>query len=45
MVRRYQAGELDTTDDLPADQIKSLKERFGDQVELGPYLGVLVPGR
>jgi len=27
-------------DDLPADQIKSLKERFGKQVVLGPYLGV-----
>ena len=39
MVRRYEAGELDTTDDLPADQMKSLKERFGKQVVLGPYLG------
>ena len=39
MVRRYEAGELDTTDDLPADQMKSLKERFKDQVKLGPYLG------
>lgn len=39
-VRRYQAGELDSLSDLPADQIKSLKSRFGDQVVLGPYLGV-----
>jgi len=39
MVRRYEAGELDTTDDVPADQMKSLKERFGDQVKLGPWLG------
>jgi oligopeptide transport system substrate-binding protein len=39
MVRRYEAGELDTTDDVPADQMKSLKERFKDQVKLGPYLG------
>ncbi len=39
MVRRYEAGELDTTDDLPADQMKSLKERFKDQVKLGPWLG------
>jgi oligopeptide transport system substrate-binding protein len=39
-VRRFQAGELHSTDDLPADQIKSLKERFGKQVVLGPYLGV-----
>jgi oligopeptide transport system substrate-binding protein len=39
-VRRYQAGELHSLSDLPADQIKSLKERFGDQVKLSPYLGV-----
>lgn len=39
-VRRFQAGELHSTDDLPADQMKSLKERFGKQVVLGPYLGV-----
>ncbi|MCB5176530.1 MULTISPECIES: peptide ABC transporter substrate-binding protein [Microvirga] len=38
-VRRYEAGELDSMDELPADQIKSLKERFKDQVKLGPYLG------
>ncbi|HEY8565631.1 MAG TPA: peptide ABC transporter substrate-binding protein [Beijerinckiaceae bacterium] len=39
-VRRYQAGEIDSLNDLPADQIKSLRERFGGQVVLGPYLGV-----
>jgi len=39
MVRRYEAGALDTTDDLPGDQMKSIKERFKDQVRLGPYLG------
>jgi oligopeptide transport system substrate-binding protein len=39
MVRRYEAGELDTTDDVPADQMKSLKQRFGDQIKLGPWLG------
>jgi oligopeptide transport system substrate-binding protein len=41
-VRRYQAGELDSLSDLPADQIKSLKERFGAQVVVGPYLGTWV---
>jgi oligopeptide transport system substrate-binding protein len=41
-VRRYQAGELDSLSELPADQIKSLKERFGSQVVLGPYLGTWV---
>lgn len=39
-VRRYQAGEIHSLSDLPADQIKSLKERFSDQVKLSPYLGV-----
>ncbi|WP_112662505.1 peptide ABC transporter substrate-binding protein [Microvirga flavescens] len=39
MVRRYEAGQLDTTDDIPADQTKALKEKFKDQVKLGPYLG------
>ncbi len=39
MVRRYEAGELDTTDDLPADQMKSIKQRFGNQVQLGPWIG------
>ncbi|MBM6594505.1 peptide ABC transporter substrate-binding protein [Microvirga pudoricolor] len=39
MVRRYEAGELDTTDDLPADQMKSIKQKFKDQVHLGPWLG------
>jgi oligopeptide transport system substrate-binding protein len=38
-VRRYQAGELQSTSDVPADQIKFLKEQFGDQVKLAPYLG------
>jgi oligopeptide transport system substrate-binding protein len=38
--RRFQAGELHSTPDIPADQMKSLKERFGNQVVLGPYLGV-----
>ena len=40
-VRRYAAGEIDSLSDLPADQIPSLKSRFGDQVQLGPALGVL----
>jgi oligopeptide transport system substrate-binding protein len=38
-VRRFQAGELHSNDDIPADQIKFLKQTFGDQVRLAPYLG------
>ena len=39
-VRRYAAGELDSLADLPGDQMASLKSRFGDQVVLGPSLGL-----
>ena len=39
-VRRFQAGELHSTPDIPADQVKALKERFGTKVVIGPYLGV-----
>lgn len=40
-VRRYAGREIDSLSDLPADQIVSLKERFGAQVQLGPGLGLL----
>jgi oligopeptide transport system substrate-binding protein len=33
------AGELHFTTDIPADQVKFLKERLGDQVKIAPYLG------
>lgn len=39
-VRRYAAGEVDSLADLPGDQMASLKTRFGDQVVLGPSLGL-----
>ena len=39
-VRRYGAGELDSLADLPGDQMGALRRRFGDQVVLGPSLGV-----
>jgi oligopeptide transport system substrate-binding protein len=37
--RRFMAGELHFTTDIPADQVKFLKERLGDQVKISPYLG------
>jgi oligopeptide transport system substrate-binding protein len=37
--RRFQAGELHFTTDIPADQVKYLKEKLGDQVSIAPYLG------
>ncbi|WP_144766491.1 peptide ABC transporter substrate-binding protein [Methylobacterium dankookense] len=39
-VRRFAAGELDSLADLPGDQMASLQRRFGDQVVLGPALGL-----
>ena len=38
-VRRFEAGELHSNDDIPADQIKALQTKFGEQVRLAPYLG------
>jgi oligopeptide transport system substrate-binding protein len=38
-IKRYEAGELDSNDDLPTEQLADLKKKFGDQVKLGPYLG------
>ncbi|PTM38773.1 peptide ABC transporter substrate-binding protein [Bosea sp. 124] len=37
--RRFQAGELHLTTDIPADQIKSLRAKLGAQVRVSPYLG------
>ncbi|UZF92752.1 peptide ABC transporter substrate-binding protein [Bosea sp. NBC_00550] len=36
--RRFQAGELHLTTDIPADQFKQLKQKLGEQVRIGPYL-------
>lgn len=37
--RRFLAGELHVTTDLPSDQVKFLREKLGDQVKVTPYLG------
>lgn len=37
--RRFMAGELHSTSDIPADQTRFLKEKLGDQVKIAPYLG------
>lgn len=39
-VRRFEAGEVHSCSDFPAEQAKSLQERLGDQVRIAPYLGV-----
>jgi len=38
-VRRYEAGEILSCSDLPTEQIKELRAKFGDQVHTPPYLG------
>ncbi len=38
-MKRFEAGELDSNDDIPTEQLTELKAKFGDQVHLGPYLG------
>lgn len=38
-VRRFEAGEVMSCEDLPTEQIKDLKARLGDQVRIAPYLG------
>ncbi len=38
-VKRFEAGELDSNDDFPTEQLADLKAKFGDQVRVGPYLG------
>lgn len=38
-MKRFEAGELDSNDDLPTEQLADLKAKFGDQIHIGPYLG------
>ena len=38
-MKRLEAGELDSNDDIPTEQLAELRTKFGDQVHLGPYLG------
>ncbi len=38
-LKRFEAGELDTNDDLPTEQLDDIEARLGDQVHIGPYLG------
>lgn len=38
-IRRFEAGELHSNDDIPADQVKALQKKFGDQIKLAPFLG------
>ena len=39
-IKRFQAGELDSNDELPVEQLADLKAKFGDEVHIAAYLGV-----
>ena len=38
-LRRFQAGEIDSYTDVPADQVKFIRANLKDQFRLSPYLG------
>jgi oligopeptide transport system substrate-binding protein len=38
-LKRFEAGELDSNDDLPTEQLDEIRTKFGDQVRIAPYLG------
>ncbi|WP_428686845.1 peptide ABC transporter substrate-binding protein [Roseibium sp.] len=38
-LRRFQAGELDTNDDAPTEQVAFMRENLGSQFHVAPYLG------
>ena len=38
-LKRFEAGELDSNDDLPTEQLDDIRARLGDKVRIGPYLG------
>ena len=35
-MKRFEAGELDSNDDIPTEQLTDLKAKFGDQVQHWP---------
>ena len=38
-LRRFQAGELDSNNDAPVEQVAWMRENLGDQFRVAPYLG------
>jgi peptide/nickel transport system substrate-binding protein/oligopeptide transport system substrate-binding protein len=38
-LRRFMAGEIDSYDDVPIDQIAFVRERLGGEFKVAPYLG------
>ncbi len=38
-IKRFQAGEIDSMNDMPTEQLADLKAKFGDQIHITPLLG------
>ncbi len=38
-LKRYRAGEIDRTEDIPSQQIKWIKKNLADELQVAPYLG------
>ncbi len=38
-VKRFEAGELDSNNDFPTEQLAELKTKFGEQISISPLLG------
>jgi oligopeptide transport system substrate-binding protein len=38
-IRRFEAGEVHSCSDIPAEQIDFVRDKFGDQLHIAPYLG------
>jgi oligopeptide transport system substrate-binding protein len=38
-VKRFEAGEVDSMNDLPTEQLADMKAKFGDQVHITPQFG------
>jgi oligopeptide transport system substrate-binding protein len=38
-MKRFEAGEIESYNDLPTEQLADLKAKFGDQIRVAPYLG------
>ena len=38
-IKRFEAGEVDSMNDMPTEQLADLKAKFGDQIHITPELG------
>lgn len=38
-IKRFEAGEVDSMNDMPTEQLSDLKAKFGDQIHITPQLG------